>query len=304
MPVPKYHELTLPMLKYLKMQTEAVTIADIKNTLAIQLSLTDEDLAQQLPSGLNMFSDRLSWAKTYLLKAGLIEQPKRAFCQISELGNSIDLSNLKIIDNNFLNQFESFVAFKSGKVVENGGVYQSAIVNQNEQTPEESIEVASKQLKESLKDELLDKIKKNSPRFFEQLVVDLLVAMGYGGSHQDAAQAIGKTNDGGIDGVISEDRLGLDKIYIQAKRWENTVGRPDIQQFKGALADQVAKKGVFITTSNFSKEAVESAKKSGIVLIDGSKLTSLMIEFGLGVQIERSFHIYKIDQDRFDEDNF
>ncbi|RSE30651.1 restriction endonuclease [Acinetobacter junii] len=205
---------------------------------------------------------------------------------------------------NFLNQFESFVAFKSGKVVENGGVYQSAIVNQNEQTPEESIEVASKQLKESLKDELLDKIKKNSPRFFKQLVVDLLVAMGYGGSHQDAAQAIGKTNDGGIDGVISEDRLGLDKIYIQAKRWENTVGRPDIQQFKGALADQVAKKGVFITTSNFSKEAVESAKKSGIVLIDGSKLTSLMIEFGLSVQIERSFHIYKIDQDRFDEDNF
>lgn len=188
--------------------------------------------------------------------------------------------------------------------MENGGVYQSAIVNQNEQTPEESIEVASKQLKESLKDELLDKIKKNSPRFFKQLVVDLLVAMGYGGSHQDAAQAIGKTNDGGIDGVISEDRLGLDKIYIQAKRWENTVGRPDIQQFKGALADQVAKKGVFITTSNFSKEAVESAKKSGIVLIDGSKLTSLMIEFGLGVQIERSFHIYKIDQDRFDEDNF
>ena len=128
--------------------------------------------------------------------------------------------------------------------------------------------------------------------------------MGYGGSHQDAAQAIGKTNDGGIDGVISEDRLGLDKIYIQAKRWENTVGRPDIQQFKGALADQVAKKGVFITTSNFSKEAIESAKKSGIVLIDGDKLTSLMIEFGLGVQIERSFHIYKIDQDRFDEDNF
>lgn len=188
--------------------------------------------------------------------------------------------------------------------MENGGVYQSAIVNQNEQTPEESIEVASKELKESLKDELLDKIKKNSPRFFEQLVVDLLVAMGYGGSHQDAAQAIGKTNDGGIDGVISEDRLGLDKIYIQAKRWENTVGRPDIQQFKGALADQVAKKGVFITTSNFSKEAVESAKKSGIVLIDGNKLTSLMIEFGLGVQIERSFHIYKIDQDRFDEDNF
>lgn len=147
-------------------------------------------------------------------------------------------------------------------------------------------------------------VKENNPTFFERLVVDLLVAMGYGGSHQDAAQAIGKTSDGGIDGIISEDRLGLDKIYIQAKRWENTVGRPDIQQFKGALADQVAKKGVFITTSTFSKEAKESAGKSGIVLIDGDKLTSLMIEFGLGVQVERSFHIYKIDQDRFDEENF
>lgn len=159
-------------------------------------------------------------------------------------------------------------------------------------------------MKSNIRAELLQLIKEKTPKFFEQLVVDLLVAMGYGGSHQDAAQAIGKTNDGGVDGIISEDRLGLDKIYIQAKRWENTVGRPEIQQFKGALADQVAKKGVFITTSNFSKEAIESAKKSGIVLIDGDKLTSLMIEFGLGIQIERSFHIYKIDQDRFDEDIF
>ena len=292
------------MLKYLKTQSEAVTIADIKNALAIQLSLTDEDLSQRLPSGLNMFSDRLSWAKTYLLKAGLIEQPKRAYCKISHLGNSLDLSELIAIDTQFLNQFESFLAFKSGKVVEKREIHQSTSIDQNEQTPEESIEFASKELKDSIRHELLEKIKNNSPRFFEKLVVDLLVAMGYGGSHQDAAQAIGKTNDGGIDGVISEDRLGLDKIYIQAKRWENTVGRPDIQQFKGALADQVAKKGVFITTSNFSKEAIESAKKSGIVLIDGDKLTSLMIEFGLGVQIERSFHIYKIDQDRFDEDNF
>lgn len=171
-------------------------------------------------------------------------------------------------------------------------------------TPEEIIENTTELLVSSLKSDLLKLIKNNSPQFFEKLVVDLLVAMGYGGSHQDAAQAIGKTNDGGIDGIISEDRLGLDKIYIQAKRWENTVGRPDIQQFKGALADQVAKKGVFITTSIFSKEAIESAKKSAIVLIDGDKLTSLMIEFGLGVQIERSFHIYKIDQDRFDEEDF
>ena len=296
MAVPKYQQLTLPMLKYLKQQTEAVTISQIKRVLADQLQLTEDNLAQRLPSGLNMFSDRLSWAKTYLLKAGLIEQPKRAFCQISLLCESID--------NHFLNQFESFIAFKSGKLVEHGVLDQSIQLNSSEQTPEEVIEIASNELNQFVKDELLDKIKNNTPKFFEKLVVDLLVAMGYGGSHQDAAQAIGKTNDGGIDGVISEDRLGLDKIYIQAKRWENTVHRPEIHKFLGALTDKKAKKGVFIATSDFSTGAKETAKNSDIVLINGDLLTTLMIEFGLGVQVERSFHIYKIDQDRFDEENF
>ncbi len=229
---------------------------------------------------------------------------------ISDLGRKIDLKNLEAITNEFLAQFDGFIDFKFGKKNEEGleveilKNFENSNKLQETQTPEETIQTTTELLRFNLKSDLLQMVKEKSPSFFERLVVDLLVAMGYGGSHQDAAQAIGKTNDGGIDGVISEDRLGLDKIYIQAKRWENTVGRPDIQQFKGALADQVAKKGVFITTSNFSKEAIESAKKSGIVLIDGDKLTSLMIEFGLGVQIERSFHIYKIDQDRFDEDNF
>src|SRR5690606_36015267 len=211
----------------------------------------------------------------------------------------------------YLMQYESFSNYKLGISKENQKIQykvddEISHIHKLEETrtPDEIITETTELLKSNLKSDLLQMVKDKSPAFFERLVVDLLVAMGYGGSHQDAAQAIGKTNDGGIDGVISEDRLGLDKIYIQAKRWENTVGRPDIQQFKGALADQVAKKGVFITTSSFSKEAIESARKSGIVLIDGDKLTSLMIEFGLGVQIERSFHIYKIDQDRFDEDNF
>ncbi|WP_372403723.1 restriction endonuclease [Acinetobacter piscicola] len=255
---------------------------------------------------MTIFKDRVAWAKTYLVKAGLISQPKRAYCEISDLGKTLDFKNLKSITNDFLSQFEGFNDFKFGKKKEELDISQNYILKTNKyrenQTPEETIEATTELLISNLKSELLQMVKDKNPSFFEQLVVDLLVAMGYGGSHQDAAQAIGKTNDGGIDGVISEDRLGLDKIYIQAKRWENTVGRPDIQQFKGALADQVAKKGVFITTSNFSKEAIDSAKKSGIVLIDGDKLTSLMIEFGLGVQIERSFHIYKIDQDRFDED--
>jgi restriction system protein len=301
MTLPTYDQLMLPLMKLLAEQQEAIKISTASELLTLKSGLTEEELSETLPSGRNIFKDRVAWAKTYLVKAGLVDQPKRAYCELSQLGKNIDLSKLDAITNEYLMKFEGFSDFKLGK--------QDVIISPKEkiedtQTPEEIIYTTSHFLTSSLKADLLNLIKSNSPNFFEKLVVDLLVSMGYGGSHQDAAQAIGKTNDGGIDGIISEDRLGLDKIYIQAKRWENTIGRPDIQQFKGALADQVAKKGVFITTSSFSKEAIESAKKSGIVLIDGEKLTSLMVEFGLGVQVERSFHIYKIDQDRFDEDNF
>lgn len=255
-------------------------------------------------NGKNLLKYRLRWTKTYLKKAGFLEAIDQKYFQLTILGKTFDLDQRERFNSKLLTEYSSFREFRA-KNKSNNGVILDKIEDESEQTPEEIIELASQELNQSVKDELLSLIKNNSPKFFEQLVVDLLVAMGYGGSHQDAAQAIGKTNDGGIDGVISEDRLGLDKIYIQAKRRDDkTIGRPDIQQFKGALEDQVAKKGVFITTSNFSKEAIESAKKSGIVLIDGEKLTSLMIEFGLGVQVERSFHIYKIDQDRFDEDNF
>ncbi|WP_441367274.1 restriction endonuclease [Acinetobacter lwoffii] len=310
MPLPTYDQLMLPLMKLLSELNEPIKISDAANILAERSNLHEEDLNKILPSGKNIFKDRVAWAKTYLVKAGLVQQPKRAYCEISSLGRQVDLKSLDAITNEYLAQFNGFSDFKLGKKnkdefgIGNLQVIESLNSYQETQTPEETIQNTTELLKSDLKSDLLQMVKDKSPSFFERLVVDLLVAMGYGGSHQDAAQAIGKTNDGGIDGVISEDRLGLDKIYIQAKRWKDTVGRPDIQQFKGALADQVAKKGVFITTSSFSKEAIESARKSGIVLIDGDKLTSLMIEFGLSVQIERSFHIYKIDQDRFDEDNF
>ncbi|MCJ8512582.1 restriction endonuclease [Acinetobacter lwoffii] len=310
MPLPTYDQLMLPLMKLLSELNEPIKISDAANILAERSNLHEEDLNKILPSGKNIFKDRVAWAKTYLVKAGLVQQPKRAYCEISSLGRQVDLKSLDAITNEYLAQFNGFSDFKLGKKnkdefgIGNLQVIESLNSYQETQTPEETIQNTTELLKSDLKSDLLQMVKDKSPSFFERLVVDLLVAMGYGGSHQDAAQAIGKTNDGGIDGVISEDRLGLDKIYIQAKRWKDTVGRPDIQQFKGALADQVAKKSVFITTSSFSKEAIESARKSGIVLIDGDKLTSLMIEFGLGVQIERSFHIYKIDQDRFDEDNF
>jgi restriction system protein len=303
--LPKYDQLMLPLMKLLKVQIEPIRIADAAKMLAIQSGLSEEELSQTLPSGKYIFADRVSWAKTYLVKAGLVHQPKRAFCELSQRGKELDLSSLSQITNEYLMQFEGFSKFKLGVNDKNNDELGSADIpidsRTNDQTPLELIEGKAQLLENEIKEELITLIKNNPPAFFERLVVDLLVAMGYGGSHHDAAQAIGKTNDGGIDGIISEDRLGLDKIYIQAKRWESTVGRPDIQQFKGALADQVAKKGVFITTSNFSKEAIESAKKSGVVLIDGDKLTSLMIEFGLGVTIERSFHVYRIDSDRFEE---
>lgn len=313
MSLPTYDQLMLPLLKLLSEQEEAIKLAEAAKLLAERSGLSAEELSLRLSSGTKtVFYDRVGWAKTYLVKAGLINQPKRGFCELSMIGRQLDLTKLTSITNEYLMQFESFANYKLGISKDNQGngciedaVTASLVVQADDtRTPDEIIIEATELLKDSLKSDLLKLVKENSPAFFERLVVDLLVAMGYGGSHQDAAQAIGKTSDGGIDGIISEDRLGLDKIYIQAKRWENTVGRPDIQQFKGALADQVAKKGVFITTSAFSKEAIESAKKSGIVLIDGDKSTSLMIEFGLSIQVERSFHIYKIDQDRFDEESF
>lgn len=310
MPLPTYDQLMLPLMRLLSEQEEAIKFGEMAKLLADSSGLSQEELSLRLSSGTKtVFYDRVGWAKTYLAKAGLINQPKRGFCELSPIGRQLDLTKLTSITNEFLMQFESFSNYKLGVSKEDRESQQEKDLlllhtAEDTRTPDEIITETTELLKETLKSDLLRLVKENSPAFFERLVVDLLVVMGYGGSHQDAAKAIGKTSDGGIDGIISEDRLGLDKIYIQAKRWENTVGRPDIQQFKGALADQVAKKGVFITTSTFSKEAKESALKSGIVLIDGKKLTSLMIEFGLGVQIERSFHIYKIDQDRFDEDNF
>ena len=305
MALPNHQELMLPLLKVLKKQSQPIQISQAGKLLAEQSNLTSEELTKMIPSGKRtVFYDRVGWAKTYLVKAGLIHQPDWGLCELSKEAKKLDLELLNKIDNDFLMQYESFRNFKMPPNIKGDKQITSTLEKSDLETPGESLQRINEILLSSLKDDLLNLVKAKHPSFFERLVVDLLVAMGYGGSHQDAAQAIGKTSDGGVDGIISEDRLGLDKIYIQAKRWENTVGRPDIQQFKGALADQVAKKGVFITTSNFSKEAVESAKKSGIVLIDGDKLTSLMIEFGLGVQIERSFHIYRIDQDRFDEDSF
>ena len=303
-----HYDLMLPLLRIMQSHDVTYSLKEAYEALLQELKCSEEERKETMEDGRNVIFYRLQWAKTYLKKAGLIDYSKRAHFNLSNVGRSLDLKGIEKVDKKFLSRFDSFTEFrkinsKTEKVQKTENTQKDS-ADSEELTPPEIIYQQSKILSNDLKEELLNLIKNNSPSFFERLVVDLLVAMGYGGSYQDAAQAIGKTNDGVIDGIISEDRLGLDKIYIQAKRWENTVGRPDIQQFKGALADQVAKKGVFITTSTFSKEAKESAAKSGIVLMDGDKLTALMIEFGLVVQVGRSFHFYTIDQDRFDEDNF
>lgn len=296
-----HYDLMKPLIKVMQIHKNEISNEQALFLISKELELTETDKQLKMQNGKNLIKYRFQWAKTYLKKAGLLEYTSPSNFILTSLGYNFDVNQIEKFSTKILSGFDGFKEFRNSTPLL---INHTVEVEQDESLPEELIEENSKLLIDSLKSDLLTLVKNKSPSFFERLVVDLLVAMGYGGSHQDAAQAIGKTNDGGIDGVISEDRLGLDKIYIQAKRWGNTVGRPDIQQFKGALADQVAKKGVFITTSSFSKEAIESARKSGIVLIDGDKLTSLMIEFGLGVQIERSFHIYKIDQDRFDEDNF
>ncbi|ENW96833.1 hypothetical protein F903_00641 [Acinetobacter sp. NIPH 298] len=247
MALPNHQELMLPLLKVLKKQSQPIQISHAGKLLAEQSNLTAEELSKMIPSGKRtVFYDRVGWAKTYLVKAGLIFQPDWGLCELSEEAKKLNLELLNKIDNDFLMQYESFRNFKMPPNIKGDKQITSMLGKSDLETPEESLQRINEILLSSLKDDLLNLVKAKHPSFFERLVVDLLVAMGYGGSHHDAAQAIGKTNDGGIDGVISEDRLGLDKIYIQAKRWGNTVGRPDIQQFKGALADQVAKKAYLL----------------------------------------------------------
>ena len=305
-----HYDLMLPLLSVMQSDNKIYSLREAYKELLEILDCSEEDKNATMEDGRNIIFYRLQWAKTYLKKAGLLEYPEKAHFRLTQAGFDLNIKELKKIDSKYLNQFKTFKEFRKANPI-NENKFDNVVSiefeennNSEELTPPEIIFKQSKLLRDEISAELLSLVKNNTPKFFEKLVVDLLVAMGYGGSHQDAAQAIGKTNDGGIDGVISEDRLGLDKIYIQAKRWENTVHRPEIHKFLGALTDKKAKKGVFITTSEFSEGAKGTAINSDIVLINGDLLTSLMIEFGLGVQIERSFHIYKLDQDHFDEDNF
>lgn len=285
MPIPDYEILMLPLLNIAAGAGGTETkLSDAVDELAIRFKLTDAERTELLPSGGTFkFSSRVSQARTYLQKAGLLEAPKRGYFQITSRGADILKQSPPKIDNKLLSQFDEFKVFQNKKKsAKQNSEFDAA------ETPIESIASFYEQFREALATELLDRVKRCSPQFFERLVIHVLLRMGYGGSFKDAGAALGKTGDGGIDGVIREDKLGLDNIYIQAKRWtDKPVGTPDLDQFSGALSKKKATKGIFITTSNFTKDAQASLKdySTRIVLIDGNQLARYMIDYGVGVSV-------------------
>ncbi|MBL0669877.1 restriction endonuclease [Aeromonas hydrophila] len=308
--IPSYERM-MPVVLSVLQSGESLPLRQVYQAVCDHYAFTPEQLAHTLPSGRQTtVRSRVGWAKTYLVKAGLIEQPKRGVCLITERGKAA-LASGQTIDNHYLAQFKEFVTFtlasseSTGKLPQ--GTTDAADEPHNVQasTPQEQIEQALAAINQSLADDLLAEILGLSPRFFEQLVIDLMVAMGYGGSQQDAARTTRYSSDGGIDGIIKEDRLGLDSIYLQAKRYtDKTVGRPEIQSFAGALDLHKARKGVFITTSSFSREAQEYVGliEKRIVLIDGTRLAALMVEYGVGVTTRQTLTIKTLDSDYFTEE--
>lgn len=304
--IPDYQTLMLPLLQIVSDGKEH-KYRDLIENLASEFNLTDEERKELLASGSQaIFDNRVGWAKTYLKKAGLLDSPKRATFTITDVGLQTLRKNPARIDAKYLRQFPSFLDFQNLNRSDNESEEEIAITQTIDQTPEENLDKAYQRIRKSLASELLNKVVELSSTFFERLVVELLVKMGYGGSIKDAGKAIGKSGDEGIDGTIKEDKLGLDILYIQAKRWKpgNVVGRPELHKFVGALAGQGAKKGIFITTSNFTKEAREYTPKNEtkIVLIDGEELAQLMIDYNLGCTTHQIYEVKKIDSDYFGEE--
>ena len=314
MNIPDYQSLMLPLLQALADGREHL-VRDVRESIAAQFGLNAAEREALLPSGKQpVFDNRLGWAKTYLAKAGLVVSVRRGVYQITERGRSVVASKPDRVDTAFLAQYPEFQDFQRkanddsseepGAAPPRGG---AADVAQpaGAATPQESMDAAYRQLRGAVEADLLTAVRGASFRFFERLVVELLVKMGYGGSLKDAGKAIGRSGDDGLDGVIKEDHLGLDVIYVQAKRWtEKTVGRPDVQAFAGSLEGVRGRKGVFLTTSTFSSEAREyvSRIEKKIVLVDGRRLAALMIDFGIGVAPVVTYELKRVDTDYFSEE--
>lgn len=301
MPVPDFQSVMLPLLQ-LAANGQEHTLRETIESLALTFQLSEADREGLLPSGRQpTFDNRVGWARTYLKKAGLLESVGRARLRITGRGLTCLGSRPERITVRFLDQFPEFQAFHTttAPAVDTG------VLVDGGQTPEETVETGFQSLQRNLAAELSETIAGCSPKFFEQLVVDLLIGMGYGGSRREAGEAVGQRGDGGIDGIIKEDRLGLDSIYIQAKRWEGAVGRPVVQAFVGGLEGQRARKGVLITTSTFSQQAKDYVRniEKKIVLIDGDQLVQFLIEHNIGVSPVVTYTVKKVNRDYFETGN-
>lgn len=308
MSIPDYQSLMLPLLKHCA-KVEETRLSDAVEALAAQFKLTNEELNELLPSGVQtVFHNRVGWARTYLVKAALLDAPRRGVFRITDRGRKVLSSNPSTVNVKSLEKFPEFMEFREKKSSKSDEIAEtpsnkSSVPADSLETPDDTMIRGYKAMREALVSQLREEVSKVTSAYFERLVVDLLVRMGYGGSRESAARVVGGTGDGGIDGVIDEDKLGLDVIYIQAKRWVNTVGEPQLREFAGALQSHRAKKGVFVTTSEFSAQAREFVKKvdSRIILIDGRRLAELMIDHGVGVTKQETYVVNKIDTDYFGE---
>ena len=300
MPIPDFQSLMRPLLAAHEDGAEHIN-RDLVSELADQFELTEDERREMLPSGgARLFDNRVGWAKTHISQAGLLEAPRRAVSVITERGRSVLRDHPVRVDLRVLGTFEDYKEFRNRRKTpeERAEPEEEAA---DTQTPEESLENAYQKVRRQIEAELLSSIMDNPPDFLERVVVDLVVRMGYGGSRKDAGEALGRSGDEGIDGIIKEDPLGLDIIYLQAQRGEGTVGRPEIQKFAGALQGQRARKGIFITTSGFSAEALDyvSMIDSKIILIDGIRLAKLMFDHGIGVSSASTYEVKRIDSDYF-----
>jgi restriction system protein len=298
MAIPDYQSLFRPLLEAASDGKEH-SIKELRERVAKKLGLSEKDLQERLKSGQSTFYNRLGWARTYLVKAGALESTRRGYVKITERGKELlKKDHLRTEDLMAFDEFKAFLDFSKTK---------NAIaptLPTPQKTPEEILEEAYEKIRQELASQLLERILSNSPAFFEKLIVDLMLAMGYGGSDEKAAKVLGKTKDGGIDGVINEDKLGLDTIYLQAKRYLGSVGRPQVQGFVGAMQGRGAKKGVFITTGTFTADAKRYAvalSDPKVILIDGEELAKLMIDHGVGTTTLIKYEIKRIDSDYFEE---
>lgn len=301
MAVPDYETLMLPVIKHLA-DGKPHKRPEVTRAMADEFQLSEDERKQLLPSGkVTVIGGRTGWAMTYLKQAGVLQTPTRGVYVLADRGRNLLTEAPDLVDAKYLERFPEFIEFRNRRHTSKGT---GKVPGQPERPAEEVLEEAYDILRKELQAEILQRVKSASPEFFEQLVVELLVSMGYGGSLKDAGKAVGRSGDEGIDGIVKEDRLGLDVIYLQAKRWENVVSRPEIQKFAGALQGHRAKKGVFITTSTFSQEAKTYSANidNKIVLIDGHQLAELMFEHNLGLSTEQLYEVKRIDGDFFTDE--